>query len=718
MKNLFLMQGLPGSGKSTLLKKLGLVDKGLVISSDSLRLLYNPITFGIKGYTMPSKNDKNVWELLFNLVQNRMEQGETTIVDATHYNLKSIQKYKTLCERYGYSLEVVDFTGIPIVEVLDRNKKRDFKEVSEEVILRMNKTLQEELPTYPHWIKRISREEFSNRFNLGFEPKDFNSYEKIIVFGDIHGCLGPLKEYFEGNPYNENYLYIFIGDYLDRGIQNKETLEYLISLSNNKNVKFLEGNHERWLRYYGKGQVENIRSKEFLEKTVWQIKDIPLEDIRVFCRKFSTFLYFSFGNRKFLLTHAGINTLPNLILSEDNYIKGIGRYEDSENVDNCIYEFSKKLISLGQVPLISIHGHRNIFDKSIQNTEFTYNLEGKIENGGYLRILEISKDLIKPIEIKNNVYLDINSNDEIIKSLEHNHLIRVKELKNGIRSFNFTKDAFIDKKWNSQTVRARGLFIDKDNNIIARSYDKFFNLNETPETSIEYLRKNLKFPVSCWKKENGYLGLLSWNPYTNDYFIATKSTDEKDFADNFRRILYDKYMIHLNEDLKNFLKKEKVTFLFEIIDPAFDPHIIDYDEEKAVLLDIVTNDFNPLFLSTQEIYALAIKYNFPHKELIYEAKNMEELEDFFEEFKYKHFEGVVICDKQGFRFKWKSDFYSFWKCLRNRFLRMSPDFIDKYKEGFSKEIEFVKNFPEEQKSKYIENGQFRIIKFYKQFYQE
>ena len=49
---------------------------------------------------------------------------------------------------------------------------------------------------------------------------------------------------------------------------------------------------------------------------------------------------------------------------------------------------------------------------------------------------------------------------------------------------------------------------------------------------------------------------------------------------------------------------------------------------------------------------------------------------------------------------------------------MSPDFIDKYKEGFSKEIEFVKNFPEEQKSKYIENGQFRIIKFYKQFYQE
>lgn len=718
MKNLFLMQGLPGSGKSTFLKELGLVDKGLVISSDSLRLLYNPIFLNVEGYTMPSKNDKNVWDLLFKLLQNRMEQGETTIVDATHYNLKSIQKYKTLCERYGYSLEVVDFTDIPIIEVLDRNKKRDFKEVSEEVILRMNKTLQEELPTYPHWIKRISREEFSSRLILGFEPRDFSSYEKIIVFGDIHGCLEPLKEYFKENPYNENYLYIFIGDYLDRGIQNKETLEYLISLSNNKNVKFLEGNHERWLRYYGKGQVENIRSKEFLEKTVWQIKDIPLEDIRVFCRKFSTFLYFSFENRKFLLTHAGINTLPNLILSEDNYIKGIGRYEDSENVDNCIYEFSKKLISLGQVPLISIHGHRNIFDKSIQNTEFTYNLEGKIENGGYLRILEISKDLIKPIEIKNNVYLDINSNDEIIKSLEHNRLIRVKELKNGIRSFNFTKDAFIDKKWNSQTVRARGLFIDKDNNIIARSYDKFFNLNETPETSIEYLRKNLKFPVSCWKKENGYLGLLSWNPYINDYFIATKSTDEKDFADNFRRILYDKYRIHLNEDLKNFLKKEKVTFLFEIIDPAFDPHIIDYDEEKAVLLDIVTNDFNPLFLSTQEIYALAIKYNFPHKELIYEAKNMEELEDFFEEFKYKHFEGVVICDKQGFRFKWKSDFYSFWKCLRNRFLRMSPDFIDKYKEGFSKEIEFVKNFPEEQKSKYIENGQFRIIKFYKQFYQE
>ena len=41
-----------------------------------------------------------------------------------------------------------------------------------------------------------------------------------------------MKNYFELNPFNEKYLYIFTGDYVDRGIQNKEVLE----LSNNNKI--------------------------------------------------------------------------------------------------------------------------------------------------------------------------------------------------------------------------------------------------------------------------------------------------------------------------------------------------------------------------------------------------------------------------------------------------------------------------------------------------
>ena len=61
-------------------------------------------------------------------------------------------------------------------------------------------------------------------------------------------------------------MYIFSGDYTGRGIQNKETLEFLMELSKHKNTLFLEGNHERWLNHYSLDEPENIESKTFLNK--------------------------------------------------------------------------------------------------------------------------------------------------------------------------------------------------------------------------------------------------------------------------------------------------------------------------------------------------------------------------------------------------------------------------------------------------------------------
>ena len=46
------------------------------------------------------------------------------------------------------------------------------------------------------------------------------------------------KEYFDNNPYNIDEMYIFCGDYTDRGLQNKETLLFLMELAKNKNVLF------------------------------------------------------------------------------------------------------------------------------------------------------------------------------------------------------------------------------------------------------------------------------------------------------------------------------------------------------------------------------------------------------------------------------------------------------------------------------------------------
>ena len=71
------------------------------------------------------------------------------------------------------------------------------------------------------------------------KPIDLSQYKKIVFVGDIHGCYQPIQEYFTKFPYDEKTLYVFVGDYLDRGIQNEEVLQFLIRNTNKKNFLFI-----------------------------------------------------------------------------------------------------------------------------------------------------------------------------------------------------------------------------------------------------------------------------------------------------------------------------------------------------------------------------------------------------------------------------------------------------------------------------------------------
>lgn len=101
--------------------------------------------------------------------------------------------------------------------------------------------------------------------DLNYCPNDFNQWKKIHVIGDVHGCYTCLNEYL-GEMKNDE-LYIFVGDYLDRGIENVEVFKFLCDVVNNnrKNVILLEGNHERWLNKWG--HDEPVQSEEFANYT-------------------------------------------------------------------------------------------------------------------------------------------------------------------------------------------------------------------------------------------------------------------------------------------------------------------------------------------------------------------------------------------------------------------------------------------------------------------
>ena len=111
MKYLILLRGLPGSGKSYWIKENKLED--YTISSDNVRLLFAtpsiPFQACYKDRGISQKNDKEVWDLIHSLVERRLMEGMTTIVDATHLTVKSINYYKSFCANNNVRCIVLDF---------------------------------------------------------------------------------------------------------------------------------------------------------------------------------------------------------------------------------------------------------------------------------------------------------------------------------------------------------------------------------------------------------------------------------------------------------------------------------------------------------------------------------------------------------------------------------------------------------------------------------
>ena len=673
MRILLLLRGSAGCGKSTWIEQNGL--KPYAISPDDIRLMHqSPIMQPDGSYGISQSNDKAVWNTLFNLLEYRMQKGEFTVIDATNSKTVEMNRYKNMCDTYRYRIYCVDFTDIPIEEVKRRNAARpEVKRVPDEVIDKMYSRFATQ--KIPAGIKVIKPNELDK---IWFKSIDLSEYKKIHHIGDIHGCYSVLQNYFDFNGgLKDDEFYIFLGDYIDRGIENAEVLNFLISIKDKKNVFMLEGNHERWLWLYANDARGKSKEFELVTRPQLDAAKISKKDLRMLYRKFGQCAYYTYNGNRFIVTHAGLSTIPDnlTLVATDQMIHGVGSYNDFETI-------AETFVRTTPENTYQIHGHRNTKSLPIQINNRVFNLEGKVEFGGHLRCVQLNKDgEYMAMEMPNYVYkspenvtqsVANSSVADVIMSLRSNRYIQEKSFGN-ISSFNFTKQAFYDKIWDEQTTKARGLYIDTaKGKVAARAYNKFFNINERPETKFEMLQHKLQFPVTAYVKENGFLGIISYDEYNDDLFIASKSTIEGDFAKYLKDMLYRKVSADNIAAMKQYIKDNNVSFVFECVDMKNDPHVIDYPDSELFLLDIVYNTMDFSKYDYEQMVNVADEFGLKHKEKAYEIANWQEFFDWYYEvlepdYEYhgREIEGFVIEDSVGYMVKLKLTYYNFWKFMRS-----------------------------------------------------
>lgn len=671
MRTLVIFRGSPACGKSTFIKEHNL--EQYTLSADNIRLMCQaPILTTDGRYSISCENDKKVWNILFDILEERMIRGEFIVVDATNSKTSEMTRYKKIAETYRYRIICIDMTDVPIEECKRRNRLRkpSYKIVPEHAI--ENQYSRFVTQQIPSGIKVIKPEEFENE--VQFKAIDLSNYKKIHHIGDIHGCYTILEQYLN-NSLKEDEMYIFLGDFCDRGIENAEVLNLLFNIMNLSNVILLTGNHEVHLWNYANDLP--TKSKEFEKFTRVELdqKQVSKKNIRKLYRKLRQIAYYTYNDKKVIVTHGGLSCIPNNLqyIATEQLICGVGQYDDMEFVNNSFIKNTKSNV-------YQVHGHRNVNGSPIKVNDRCFCLQGDVEFGGNLRIVTLDETGFKTIELQNEVFKTVEykqdtpielSDQEVLNVLRNNKYIRESKFDN-ISSFNFTQEAFRKGVWDEQTIRARGLFFNTNTgDVVIRSYNKFFNINEKEITKIGNLKRNLQYPVTAYVKYNGYLGLIGYDKETDELIISSKSNINSQYSRWFEAILYNKLNSEQIETMKNYIKNNNCTLVWEVIAPKYDTHMIEYTKDNIVLLNIVYNTLDFKQADYNDIVSFAKEINVDHKEIAGVFNYWNEFKKWYddvteEDYKYKgeHIEGFVIEDANLFMTKIKLRYYSFWKFMR------------------------------------------------------
>lgn len=283
------------------------------------------------------------------------------------------------------------------------------------------------------------------------DEKDF----RLISISDIHGGLDLFKKLIKKVKLKSNDYFVIIGDFIEKGKFNKETLSYIRELSKKENIIVLAGNCEVFItsliteKYNSKKLIGYIKYKsynsiidEWLEELNIDIDKIDgkdLQDILIknykddieFLKSLNVILEFN----DFIFVHAGISdngdwkksTLKTFLYCEQFYKKNnnsqktvvVGHWPASNYKE---YSISPDSIIDTEKNIICIDGGYNVKKTSQINALIIEKRNGKNniynESADEFQKYIVKEDSIKPNEIPRKIGWPYNKIDIIQRKKE------------------------------------------------------------------------------------------------------------------------------------------------------------------------------------------------------------------------------------------------------------------------------------------------------------
>ena len=134
--------------------------------------------------------------------------------------------------------------------------------------------------------------------------------KRLFAIGDIHGCFNAFQLMLEQKiQLEKSDKLILLGDYIDRGIQSKEVIDYIMDLqAKGFDIVPLLGNHESMLLDAFNNE---IRTPTCIQnggsETLKSFKIASLTEIEPKYVEFFKGLSYSFAFKEYLFVHAGFH---------------------------------------------------------------------------------------------------------------------------------------------------------------------------------------------------------------------------------------------------------------------------------------------------------------------------------------------------------------------------------------------------------------------------